>query len=189
LGFAIHDFELVLAFGGEIHDVSAEALAVGSAFAVDGGEGLGGLRCLVFAGTFLKGGDHGFEAFHTEEKLEPAGEFLRIVGQRFGFIGDGTRLLPARLQLIDERVAGAFGDPRMGVKLIEDRQEALGVGADFLEYDGHIPGRLEAGSGRCRGLRLGVCRDGAEKDNQPHYFNLSCAPDERRKTRPAKCML
>ena len=54
------------------------------------------------------------------------------------------------------------------------------MGADFLEYDGHIPGRLEAGSGRGRGLRLGVCRKGTEKDSQPHYFNLSCKINRRR---------
>ena len=124
-------------------------------------------------------GDHGFQAFHTEEELEPAGEFFGIARQRFGFVGDGARLLPAGLQLIDEGVAGAFGDPGVDIELIEDGQKALGVGADFLEHDGHIPGRHEAGSGRGRGLRLGVCRDGTEKDSQPHYFNLSCAPNER----------
>ena len=122
-----------------------------------------------------------------KKSCSAAGEFLGISGQRFGFIGDGARLLPAGLQLIDESVAGAFGDPGMGVELIEDGQEAIGVGADFLEYDGHIPRRLEATSGKSRGLRLGVCRDGTEKNSQPHCFNLSCAPKERpRKTRPRR---
>ena len=106
-----------------------------------------------------------------------AGEFFGIARQRLGFVGDGARLLPAGLQLIDVRVAGAFGDPGMGIELIEDGQKALGVGADFLEYDGDIPGRLEAGSGRIRGLRLGVCRDGTEKNSQPHCFNLSCGAE------------
>ena len=53
------------------------------------------------------------------------------------------------------------------------------MSADFLEDDGHIPVRHEAVSGGSRGLRLGVCRDGTEKNSQPHYFNLTCAPDGR----------
>ena len=57
--------------------------------------------------------------------------------------------------------------------MIEGRQKAAGVGADFLEHDSHIPCGLEAGSGWFRGLRLGVCRGGTEKDSQPHSFNLS----------------
>jgi hypothetical protein len=57
--------------------------------------------------------------------------------------------------------------------LIQDGEQASGMGADFLEHDGDIPGGLEAGGGWFRGWRLGVCRGGAEEDNQPHCFNLS----------------
>ena len=78
LGFAIHDFELVFAFGGEVDDVAAEALAVGAAFAKKGGQRLSYLRSLVFAGAFLERVEHGFQAFHAEEQLERAGEFFGI---------------------------------------------------------------------------------------------------------------
>ena len=57
--------------------------------------------------------------------------------------------------------------------MIEGRQKASGVDADFLDHDGNIPRGLEAGGGWFRGLRLGVCRGGTEKDSQPHSFNLS----------------
>ena len=63
--------------------------------------------------------------------------------------------------------------------MIEGRQKAAGVGGDFLEDDGHIPRGLEAGSGRFRGLRLGVCRGGKEQDGQPHCFNLSRGTNQR----------
>src|SRR5271157_954833 len=49
------------------------------------------------------------------------------------------------------------------------------MGADFPEYDGDVPGGLEAGGGWFRGWRLGVSRGGAKEDNQPHCFNLSRA--------------
>src|ERR1035441_2150042 len=63
--------------------------------------------------------------------------------------------------------------------MIEGRQKAAGVGGDFLEDDGHIPRGLEAGSGRFRGWRLGVCRGGKEQDGQPHCFNLSRGTNQR----------
>ena len=63
--------------------------------------------------------------------------------------------------------------------MIEGRQKAACVGGDFLEDDGHIPRGLEAGSGRFRGLRLGVCRGGKEQDSQPHCFNLSRGTNQR----------
>src|ERR1019366_4007954 len=92
-----------------------------------------------------------------------------------GFVGEGARLLPAGLQLSAVSIAGALGHPSRDIELIEDGEQAPGVGADFLEHDGDVPGGLEAGGGWLRGWSLGVCRGGAEKDNQPHCFNLSRA--------------
>ena len=75
---SIHDFELVFAFGGEVDDVAAQALAIDAAFAKEGGQRLGNLRSLVFAGALLQRIEHVFQAFHTEKQLQRAGELFGI---------------------------------------------------------------------------------------------------------------
>src|ERR1019366_8299120 len=109
--------------------------------------------------------------------------FFGISRHRRGFVSEGASLLPAGLQLSDVSIAGALGHPGRNIELIEDREQAPGVDADFLEHDGDIPSRLEAGGGWFRGWRLGVCRGGAEEDNQPHCFNLSRGMGGGRRTR------
>ena len=54
LGLAIHHFELMFAFGGEVDDVAAQAFAVGAAFRKKRAQRLRDLRSLVLTRAFLE---------------------------------------------------------------------------------------------------------------------------------------
>jgi hypothetical protein len=54
LGLAIHHFELMFAFRGQIHDVAAQALAVGAALRKKRAQRLRDLRSLVLTRAFLE---------------------------------------------------------------------------------------------------------------------------------------
>ena len=178
MGLSIHHFELMFALGSEVDDVAAQAFAVGTAFRKKSAQLLRDLRSLVLTRTFLERMNHGFQPFQPEEKLERSGELFGVSRQRRSFVVESARLLPAGFELFDVRIACALGHPTRGIQLVKDRQKPPGVDADFLDHDRDIPRWFETGSGRFGRRRLGVCRDGAEYDSQPHCFNLSCGAGE-----------